>query len=135
MILLPEPLDWIKCNNGSWCNFMHVDLNNVKTRGIYWIWCDGYYQLPEYHLANTVYIGQGNIAERIIGHRKNPRITEYNDRDRLLVTWAHVMDEYLNAVEGYFCTMYKPRAMVRCPDINEPVYINNGANYVNTPFY
>ena len=93
MTLLPEPLDWIKCNNGSWCDFMHVDLNNVKTRGIYWIWCDGDYQFPEDPLANTVYIGQGNIAERIIDdHRKNSRITGYNDRGRLLVTWAHVYE-------------------------------------------
>ena len=52
--------------------------------------------------------------------------------------WLHghmFMNEHLNAVEGYFCKMYKPLAMVRCPDVSEPVYINNRANYVNTPFY
>ena len=135
-VVLPKPLDWKKCDNGVWCDFMRMNLNSITIRGIYWIWCDGEYNFNDEFLTNTVYIGQGNISERIFKHRRDSDITEYSERGRLLVTWAHVIDHHMDAVEGFFCNSYKPLAVERCPDCKGPVYIdiNGELVLVNTPF-
>ena len=70
-------VSWIKCTGSKWCPFANVNMSNVSGAGIYIIWrrSDG----------KVVYVGQGDIADRIRDHRNDPAITRYDPMD---VTWT-----------------------------------------------
>lgn len=97
-------LNWTRCEGNVWCklnsvNLEHGHFNNMY--GVYIIWHGG---------ANpaVVYIGQGDIKDRISKHRKNPEIQQYAYLD-LYVTWAIVLQEYRNGVEAYLADIWPPK--------------------------
>ena len=58
-----------------------------------------------------MYVGQGNIKERLAAHRKNPEIFLYGDilDTDLYVTWATVDRRYCDAVEAYLADKWDPK--------------------------
>ena len=111
-------LNWIKCGGGNWCflsrvNLLHHHFMNLE--GVYVIWHAG-------QNAATVYVGQGNIAERLTYHRTNTEILVYSQLG-LFVTWAQVDSLIRDGVERFLIDRLQPKVNVRAPAA-PPVYVN-----------
>ncbi|MCY3824908.1 MAG: GIY-YIG nuclease family protein [Nitrospinae bacterium] len=94
---------WNTCSNGGehWCNLMTLDLSSIKQGdGVYIIWHEG-------SPGQYVYVGQGNIRKRLASHRKDKRITAYENK-KLRVTWAFVSAAQLDGVESYLSDKCRP---------------------------
>ena len=112
-------LNWTKCQGNVWCklnsvNLEHEHFNNMQ--GVYIIWHGGTKPWP-------VYIGQGNIKDRIAEHRKNPEIQQYANLD-LYVTWATVHENHRNGVEAYLADAWKPKVGKLHPSAS-PIAVNS----------
>jgi len=111
-------LMWIKCQGDVWCrldtvNLEHQHFNNLH--GVYIIWHSG-------ANAATVYVGQGNIKERLLNHRTTPDIQQYNSFG-LYVTWADVPQALLNGVEAYLAEKLRPKIGINYPKA-VPIEVN-----------
>ncbi len=112
-------LNWTKCQGNVWCklnsvNLEHEHFNNMH--GVYIIWHGG-------TNPAVVYVGQGNIKDRIIEHRKDSAIQEYDYLD-LYITWATVHVHYRNGVETYLADTWKPKVGVLHPKVS-PIAVNS----------
>ena len=97
-------LNWIKCNGDQWCNLILLNLKNshfTGLTGVYIIWHGG--QQPA-----TVYVGKGNIADRLDDHRQDARILQYSHYG-LFVTWARVEPFSQDSVERFLAEHLKPK--------------------------
>ena len=65
-----------------WYELETVDLSAVNTHGVYIIWMDSLGR------PATVYVGSGNVAERIRKHSKDYQITVYGRQSTLFVSWG-----------------------------------------------
>lgn len=98
-------LEWIQCQGDVWCDFLKLNLTHPhfdNLDGVYIIWHGGLD-------AATVYVGQGNIRERLYAHRTEKEILVY-EQFGLYVTWARLDKKYLDAVEKYLIGRLNPKA-------------------------
>ena len=96
-------MNWIKCQGNVWCNLHTVDLNHShfnNLEGVYIIWHGG-------SNPKTVYVGQGNIRERLTQHRSNAQIQLYSGLG-LFVTWASVSSLHRDGVERFLADNLHP---------------------------
>lgn len=103
-------LSWIKCTGDQWCDFFNLNLNHPHfdtLEGVYIIWHGAPNPL-------VVYVGQGNIRERILTHRSESVITKYKNSG-LYVTWASVSSTYRDRVERYLTERWHPLVGGRQP--------------------
>lgn len=108
----PIRLSWIKCGQGNWCNFLILNLNDshfIVLRGVYVIWRGG-------ENSATVYVGQGNISQRLLQHRDEQNILQYT-RDGLFVTWARANDNQLDGIEAYLHSALRPLQGINYPRV------------------
>ncbi len=104
-------LSWIKCQGDVWCPLSTVDLNHAhfnNMEGVYVIWHGG-------PTPTVVYVGQGNIRQRLQEHRTNPEIQKYAGLG-LFVTWARVEQQFRNGVERFLIDQLHPLANIKVPD-------------------
>jgi len=94
-------VNWQKCKPDKWCTFDGVDLSTVKADGVYIIWHAG-------NPSQVVYVGQGDVSERIGEHRTNAEITQYASKGKLYVTWAKLSASQKNGVERYLADKWNP---------------------------
>ena len=112
-------LKWMKCQGGVWCKLNNVNLDHQHfdhAEGVYIIWHGG-------KDPHVVYVGQGNIRDRIREHRRNLTIQEFNPKI-LFVTWASVGQQYRNGIEKYLFTRWNPKVTLRAPDV-QPIPVNS----------
>ena len=112
-------LNWMKCRRDIWCRLNSVNLEHQhfeNKRGVYIIWHGG-------ERSKVVYVGQGNIRERLEYHRTNPEIQKYENFN-LYVTWASVPRECRNGIERYLTEYWQPLAGDRFPDC-DPIEVNS----------
>ncbi len=110
-------LDWNKCGSDNhWCSFERVTTDKLDYKGVYMIF---YTAKP----GRVVRLGQGNIQERILAHRKDKKITNYSNKG-LLVTWAKVSPQYLDGVEKYLADTWNPLVGDAFPDAL-PIEVNS----------
>lgn len=106
-------LTWNRCEGNQWCPFLTVNLQHPHFRGmtgVYIIWHGG--QNPW-----TVYVGQGDIADRLTEHRSDPRILQYSSLG-LFVTWASVtLQPVRNGIERYLAEQLRPRVGEANPNV------------------
>jgi hypothetical protein len=105
-------LSWNKCEGNVWCPFLTVNLQHPHFQnldGIYIIWHAG--QTPW-----TVYVGQGNIAQRIATHRLDSRILQFS-ASGLFVTWSKVDARLRDGVEHYLVEQLRPKVGERSPQV------------------
>ena len=98
-------VNWVKCGSRSerFCPLETVILDEVNTKGVYIIWHNT--------SAKVIYVGQGDIKDRIVAHRRDPNILAYRGEGLLLVTWASIPDEDERlGVESYLAKLYTPLA-------------------------
>ena len=111
-------LNWIKCEGDKWCPFLTLNLNHAhfaNLSGVYVIWHGG---------ANpaTVYVGSGNIAQRIRDHRDSGEILQFSHLG-LFVTWAQVLPSYQEGVERFLADSLNPKTGERRP-LTAPISVN-----------
>ena len=111
-------LTWIKARAGNWLAFETFDLATCVTDpGVYVIWHDGQ---PSW----TVRLGQGDVADRIGAHRRDPRVLAYRSYGAgLFVTWASVQAPYLDGVERYLADQLRPLVGDAFPNA-KPIPVN-----------
>ena len=98
-------LNWVKCGSRSerFCPLETVILDDVDTKGVYIIWHNT--------SAKVIYVGQGDIKDRLKAHRRDPSILAHRGEGLLLVTWASIPDENERlGVESYLSRLYTPLA-------------------------
>lgn len=111
-------LNWTRCEGQVWCPFITVNLAHqhfTGREGVYVIWHGG-------TDPRTVYVGQGNIRERLTSHRDDPNILQYARRG-LFVTWAEVDVRYRSGIERYLADRLMPLHGVQHPQV-PPVVVN-----------
>jgi hypothetical protein len=107
-------LTWTKCQGGQFCPLETVNLSSVETDGVYIIWHNS--------SAKVIYVGQGDIKERLTKHRSSPDILAHRGSGLLLVTWASVTDsEGRLRIERYLHKVYSPLASSCSYGPDEPV--------------
>lgn len=92
----PATVSWVKCQQGRWCDLASVNLANVTTGGVYVIWQTS---------GQVVYVGQGNVAERLEAHRRDAQIMQFSP---LLTTWAEVDARYRDGIERFLADKLSP---------------------------
>ncbi len=115
-------LDWQKNLLGdNWHSLKDLNLGTVKTSGVYVIRTtigDQYY----------VYVGQGDIADRLSAHLRDISITKYasagsRSGGNLWVAWAPVSIAHRNGFERYLHDKLKPRES-RCWTTDPIIVVN-----------
>lgn len=111
-------LNWVKCQGEVWCslntvNLPHPHFDNLE--GVYVIWHGG-------PTPKTVYVGSGNIRQRLTDHRQNPEIQQFQNLG-LFVTWAAVTGVTMRGAEVYLATSLNPLVGQRYPQV-APVQVN-----------
>ena len=111
-------LNWQLCQGNVWCALTRVDLSRVTEEGVYIIgFVDGYY-------VDSVYVGQGNVRDRLTVHKGERDITQYGlGGGSLLVTWASVHANRRNGIERFLADMLQPLVGSHHP-IEEPILVN-----------
>ncbi len=110
-------LNWLKSQSGGWLPFSSVQLENVKSNGVYLIWHAG-------NPGRVVYVGQGDIASRIQAHRNRPDITAYGSHGMLHVTWANVPAHLMDGVERHLADRWSPLIGDAYPTAS-PIVVNS----------
>ncbi|WP_299227709.1 hypothetical protein [uncultured Psychroserpens sp.] len=106
-------LRWRKCKGDVWCSFLTLNIEHPyfgNPMGVYIIWSG----------KNTIYIGSGNIKERIVEHRLNKEITKYPN---LKIVWAATQENQMRGIEKYLSDRHKPLVGERHPDVL-PIEVN-----------
>ena len=97
-------LNWGKCEGNVWCSFLSLNLahpNFHGLEGVYIIWHGG----PN---PWTVYVGQGNVKDRLTAHRGDQQILQYSPHG-LFATWAAVDRNSRSGIERYLADTLNPR--------------------------
>ena len=105
-------LIWQQCQGNVWCNLNAVDVSHAHFRnmnGVYMIWHGG-------SEARVVYVGSGDIGQRILEHRNDTRIQAFASLG-LFVTWARVEASLQKGVEVYLASHWEPKVGERHPDV------------------
>lgn len=111
-------ITWRSCANGENCSLNNVDLTHIAfdPSGCYVIWHGG-------SEPKVVYVGQGQLRERLTSHRSNTYIQAYAALG-LYVTWATVNEPARDGVEAYLADRFQPLVGDRHPDV--PHIVVNG---------
>lgn len=112
-------LDWKVCQGNVWCSFMNVELDSIPEEGVYVIFQRN---------GAAIYVGQGNVAERIASHRRDASILEYDGigQNELLITWANVEKRFRDGIEASLADYHRP--------VVGDAYPNAAMISVNPPF-
>lgn len=112
-------LNWIKCSGDQWCNFFNLNLSHShfdNLEGVYIIW----HGAPN---PAVVYVGQGNIRDRIEAHRLEAAILQHRTNG-LYVTWAPVALTYRDGIERYLAERWSPLVGANYPSVT-PIVVNS----------
>ena len=96
-------LNWIKCEGNAWCSLPSLNLDHphfIGLEGVYIIWYGG-------TNPATIYVGQGNISQRLGAHRIDPAVRNYSHYG-LFVTWAQLGPLSRDGVERYLANTLHP---------------------------
>ncbi len=110
-------VQWIKCTGDEWCSLTRLNLDTVSERGVYVIWHGG-------SNPHVVYVGQGDVSERLGKHRRDQSILRHAQKGGLFVTWASVPFAQRDGVERYLVDKYSPLEGDRHPVVL-PVAVNS----------
>ena len=91
---------WNRCGGDKWCDLLNLNLNHPHFNdlsGVYVIWrgSDG----------RTVYVGSGEIADRLLAHRQ---ATWAKTHDSLLATWTQLPENQQAGVERFLADRLNP---------------------------
>lgn len=109
-------LRWKTCGDDAhWCNLKTLNLDKLSDIGVYVIWHTG-------NPSRVVRVGQGDIADRLSAHRRDPNITAYGE---LRVTWAVVSHQAdRDGIERFLADTWSPLVGAAFPDV-APIAVNS----------
>lgn len=110
---------WFECKSDYWCKFETLDLDTVDEHGVY---VSGY-KKADGDFIYTIYVGQGDVADRLADHRADSKITNYGSKGTLYTTWAEVSVKNRDGVERYVADELKPLVGSRHPNV-DPIVVN-----------
>ena len=109
---------WHTCGEDKhWCSLKKLGLplkNEIE--GVYVIWVEGD---PE----EAVYVGQGDVSDRLASHQADTKILKYAKQGVLRVSWADVAESERDGVERYLADVLDPKVGKRHPDA-DPIQVN-----------
>lgn len=106
-------MQWATRRNGTWHEFMSTELALIDDSGVYIIWIDR---------RRVVYVGQGDVAERLQEHRDDPRFAKL-DRWSMCATWASVSPSQRDGVEKFLASTLNPVIGEQWPSAT-PIQVN-----------
>lgn len=109
-------LTWMRCQVNDWCAFEYLVYALIGEEGVYIIWCEG-------KKDRVVYVGQGDVRERLTAHKQDDKLLACRKYGRLLVTWATVPVLKRDGVERFLVETYKPIIGTRIPAV-WPIKVN-----------
>ena len=109
-------LNWWKCVGSQWCSLDEVNLSSITIGGVYLIWYAG-------SPGRWVYVGQGQIRERLEEHRQSPAIGKYRQYGSLFASWAMVDPEQRDGVERFLAEACSPLEGKIWPEV-PPIEVN-----------
>lgn len=112
-------LKWTKCRGEVWCKLNNVNLEHTHfnyRHGVYIIWHGG-------RNPKVVYVGQGDIKDRIQFHRGNEAVQQYEPYG-LYVTWADVSASSRDGVESFLAQRWTPKVGTDHPSA-DPIEVNS----------
>ena len=113
---LKMSVKWAKYKKQGWCKLNTLNLEQVRTSGVFIIW------KPQ-DRNSVIRIGQGHVASELQALRNQSSIVRFGED--LLVTWASIQEKYRDGVERYLYEQYSPISVER---------VNNARLiYVNLP--
>ena len=120
-------LNWyLKDNNNHYYELNRIDLSHTnydEFKGVYIILYFSYWYITASNTLTIVYVGQGNIRERIAAHRLDSRIQNYSNYT-LYVTWAQVyLEPDRLGIEKYLHDKFNPLEGEPPPGVN-PIRAN-----------
>ncbi|MXZ38000.1 MAG: hypothetical protein F4Z19_07030 [Holophagales bacterium] len=114
-------LHWNRCAGDRWCWFLNVNLDHPSFLGGLSGHLEGVYVIWLGNGGRTVYVGSGQIANRLRSHRLASWVPKYGDD--LLVTWAVVATQLQEGVERYLIDTLQPLEVQRRPAA-DPIMVN-----------
>ena len=116
-------LTWFRNNNNNFHQLSTVDLSHSHfsgLEGVYIIWYK-----PKLDIIQTVYVGKGEIRERLRSHQNDAQIRLYgpSSGNTLYVSWANVPSDLQDGIEKYLHEKLRPLLGQRSPDAT-PVPVN-----------
>ena len=116
--VLFNALAWKRCDGETWCPLEELDLEAVEDEGVYVIW------FGRHPKKNCVYIGQGDVADRLGKHLTNIKIRQYRACGTHYVTWAEAPQEQRGGIERFLAFLLEPRVGAQHPkDLMIPVFL------------
>jgi len=105
---------WAKYKKQGWCKLNTLNLEHVKTSGVFVIW------KPQ-DKYNVIRIGQGHIASELQKLRNDTSIVRFGSD--LLVTWCSIQTQFRDGVERYLYEQYSPISVKQIANARL-VYVN-----------
>lgn len=105
---------WAKYKKQGWCRLNTLNLEQVKTGGVFIIW------KPQ-DKYNVIRIGQGQIASELQKLRNDITIARFGSD--LLVTWCSIQTQFRDGVERYLYEQYSPVSVKQVTNARL-VYVN-----------
>lgn len=112
-------LRWTQAPGPTWYRLEGTNFGSLDVGGVYVIYAGGTIAT----VPLCVDVGQGDIADRLYNHQRDPNILSYRTRGTLRVTWAAVPVLYRDGVERYLAETLQPLAGRRYPDV-VPIPVN-----------
>ena len=115
-------VDWKFSKGRKWCRLYRLNLDKVgSVTGVYIIW---YFNSENQNRPITIYVGQGNIVDRLKSHREDSDIQLLKDNGfDLNVSWCAVPKRHRDGVENYLGELLSPVVGERYPNVS-PTAIN-----------
>ena len=111
---------WVKCTGSVWCQLSTVNMASISGKGVYLIW-----HVPGDGDRNpALYVGQGDIQERVSYHKTNPELDPWRPEGAIYVTWTMLPNKAdRNGVERYLADRFNPLVGSHHPDVL-PIEVN-----------
>ncbi len=106
---------WNKCGDGDWCNLFDLELNHAHFNGL-----GGVYVIWRASDGRVVYVGSGEIAARLMEHR---RATWATTQGALLATWTPIPEGQRAGVERFLAHQFNPLEGKAYPAV-APITVN-----------
>ncbi len=106
-------LSW---TTSEWLSLSEIERSRLDVFGVYIIWHGG-------PAPRVVYIGHGNIAQRLKAHGDDPVVLAYRVYGELLVTWAGVPMEMIDGIEKYLSSRWPELIRDELLDV-APIVVN-----------
>ena len=106
-------VSWMKCTGNVWCTLEYINLQTVSGSGVYVLW----------NGTQTIYVGQGDISNRLSSHRNDNQIMRHNRPNKILATWAIVPANQQDGIERYLADRLNPVEGSHHPNV-QPIPVN-----------